>query len=92
MEKGQAVLVTTEYRGIFFGHIKDATKLPEEITLTKVKNCIYWSSACRGFLGLAADGPTPSCKIGVEVSEMTLWKITSVTPVSDEAVAQWKKY
>lgn len=92
MKKGQAVLVTTEFRGVFFGYIKSATKLPEEITLTKVKNCIYWSSDCKGFLGLAVNGPTSSCKIGVEVTEITLWKITSVTPVSAEAVAKWKKY
>lgn len=87
--KNKAVLVTTEFRGVFFGYVKNDSKLPDEITLTKVQNCIYWSSDCNGFLGLAVNGPTPSCKIGVEVPELRLFKVTSVSPVSDEAAAKW---
>lgn len=85
------VLVTTEFRGVFFGFIKKNTKLPDEITLTDVRNCIYWSIDCGGFLGLADGGPTSECKIGKRVSEITLYKITSVTPVSDKAVEAWLK-
>jgi hypothetical protein len=84
------VLVTTEFRGIFFGYVKDDKKLPKEITLSNAKNCIYWSSGCKGFLGLAAKGPNKDCKIGEQVSEVTLWKITSVSPVSKEAVKNWE--
>lgn len=87
--KNKAVLVTTEFRGVFFGYVKDEKNLPDEITLTNVKNCIYWSSDCGGFLGLASGGPTSSCKIGVQVPELRLFKITSVTPVSDEAAKKW---
>jgi hypothetical protein len=89
MEKGQAVLVTTEFRGVFFGRIIDNKNLPDEITLSKVRNCIYWSSDVGGFLGLAANGPTSGCKIGVEVPELRLFKVTSVSPVSDEAAKKW---
>lgn len=85
----KAVLVTTEFRGVFFGYVKDDKKLPAQITLTHARNCIYWSSDVGGFLGLASKGPTPSCKIGTIVPEVTLWKITSVTPVSDEAEKKW---
>ena len=85
------VLVTTEFRGVFFGFVKNEKKLPGEITLTNAKNCIYWSSDCRGFLGLAAYGPTQGCKIGATIKEITLYKITSVTPVEDKAVALWEK-
>ena len=88
----KAVLVTTKFRGVFFGFIKIDKDLPNEITLTEAKNCIYWSADVGGFLGLASNGPNSSCRIGKEVKEITLWKITSVTPVSEEAVAQWKKY
>jgi len=87
----KSVLITTEFRGVFFGFVKDDSKLPAEITLTDARNCIYWSSDCNGFLGLAANGPTKDCKIGAKVSEITLYKITSVTPVSDKAVELWKK-
>ena len=86
----KAVLVTTEFRGVFFGYIEDNSKLPEEITLTDVRNGIYWPSDCGGFLGLAAKGPTRGCKIGAKVSGITLYKITSVTPVSEEAVKAWE--
>ena len=84
------VLITTEFRGVFFGYIKDDSKLPDEITITGARNCIYWSSDCGGFLGLASDGPTSDCRIGKRVSELTLYKITSVTPVSDEATKKWE--
>lgn len=85
------VLVTTEFRGVFFGYVENDKKLPEEITLTDARNCIYWSSDCKGFLGLAAGGPTSSCNIGAGVKELTLWKITSVTPVEKKAVKAWEK-
>ena len=84
------VLVTTEFRGVFFGFVKEDKKLPDEITLTKVKNCIYWSSDCGGFLGLASKGPSSQCRIGEQVKELTLYKITSITPVSKEAVKKWE--
>jgi hypothetical protein len=87
----KAVLITTEFRGVFFGYIKDDTKLPESITLTDVRNCIYWASSCGGFLGLASKGPDSQCRIGEQVDEITLWKITSVTPVSKKAQEAWKK-
>ncbi len=86
----KAVLVTTEFRGVFYGEVKNDKKLPEEITLKNARNCIYWSADCGGFLGLAANGPTSQCKLGTKVDEVTLWKITSVTPVSDEAVKKWE--
>ncbi len=86
------VLVTTEFRGVFFGFIKNDKKLPEEITLTNARNCIYWSSNCNGFLGLASMGPQSGCKIGTEIKEITLYKITSVTPCEEKAVEAWIKF
>lgn len=87
----KAVLVTTGFRGVFFGRIKDDSKLPAEIALTDAKNCIYWSADCKGFLGLAAIGPTKDCKIGKQVSGLTLYNITSVTPIdNDDAIRAWE--
>ena len=85
------VLITTEFRGVFFGYIKNDKKLPNEITLNNARNCIYWSSDCKGFLGLASNGPTSSCKIGAKIKEITLYKITSVTPIEPKAVEAWEK-
>ena len=88
--KSKAVLVTTEFRGVFFGYIKDDKKLPDQVTLTNVRNCIYWSSDVGGFLGLASSGPSSQCKIGAEVPELTLYKVTSVSPVSEGAEKKWR--
>lgn len=87
--KDKAVLVTTEFRGVFFGYVKEDKKLPDEITLTNVRNCIYWSADVGGFLGLASNGPSGSCKIGAKVPELRLFKVASVAPVSDEAAKKW---
>jgi hypothetical protein len=88
----KAVLVTTEFRGVFFGYLKDDSKAPNEITITGAKNCIYWHSSVGGFLGLAANGPNKDCRIGKRVPEITLYKITSVTPVENAAVEAWEKF
>jgi hypothetical protein len=86
----KAVLITTEFRGVFFGYVKDDSKLPAEITLTGARNCIYWADSVGGFLGLAAFGPNKDCKIGKKVSEITLYKVTSVTHVEEDAVKAWE--
>lgn len=82
------VLVTTAHRGVFFGNLigKGAK---EELTLKNARNCIYWASDCGGFLGLASNGPTKDCRIGALVSEITLYDITSVTPVTDKSAKAW---
>lgn len=83
------VLITTEFRGVFFGYVTNDKKLPAEITLKNAKNCIYWDK--NGFLNLAANGPSKDCRIGTQVPELTLYKITSVSPVTDKAVEAWEK-
>jgi len=87
----KAVLVTTEFRGVFFGFIKNDKNAPAEITLTDARNCLSWSSDVGGFLGLASKGVTNNCRIGSKVDELTLYKITSITPVSESAVKTWEK-
>ena len=97
LQKGEAmnkemkpVLVTTQYRGVFFGYLEDDSNCPATIDLTNARNCVYWSADCKGFLGLTATGPTSSCKIGPQVSSITLYGVTSITPVSDVAVKAWE--
>lgn len=87
--KGKFCLVTTEFRGVFAGYVKEDEKSPDQITLTDARNCIYWSADIGGFLGLASYGPSSSCKIGAKVLELTIYKITSISPVSDEAAKKW---
>jgi len=86
----KAVLVTTEFRGVFFGYVKEEGDLPESITLTKARNCLYWSKDCSGFLGLASVGPVGDSRISACVEELKIYKITSVTPISEEAIKVWE--
>lgn len=89
MEK-TAVLVTTVHRGVFFGYASAGVK-DKSITISNARNCVYWSADMKGFLGLAASGPSNSCKIGPKVPKLTLTDVTSVSEVSLEAIEKWEK-
>ncbi len=81
------VIVTTTHRGVFFGY---ATKTEgETIALKRSRLCLYWSKDVKGFMGLAATGPTASCRIGPP-ADITLRNITAVLDVTPEAVAKWE--
>lgn len=88
-KKEMPVVVTTEFRGVFFGYATDVDG--ETISLKRSRNCIYWSADLRGFAGLAAIGPGSQCKIGPAV-DITLRKITSVIAVTPEAEAKWNAF
>lgn len=85
--KERPVIVTTAHRGVFFGYATDTTG--EQITLKRARNCVYWSADCKGFMGLAADGPTNECRIGKQ-ADITLREITSVLEVTDKAATAWE--
>jgi len=84
----RAVLVTTEFRGVFFGYAADTSG--DTITLTNARNCIYWPSANGGFGGLASEGPAKGARIGARVEKLELRKITSVAEVSEAAAKAWE--
>lgn len=84
---GRPVIVTTAHRGVFFGYTEDTDG--ETITLKRSRLAVYWSADCKGFMGLAASGPSASCRIG-QPADITLRNITAVLEVSPEAVAKWE--
>ena len=61
---GRAVVVTTKDRGVFFGYVADESKLPAQVTLTQMRNCIAWPMAVKGFVGLASSGPLQGSRVG----------------------------
>lgn len=81
------VIVTTAHRGVFFGYATDVDG--ETITLDRARLCVYWSADVRGFMGLAANGPTAACRIGPP-AVITLRAITAVLEVAPEAVKAWE--
>jgi hypothetical protein len=82
------VLVTTAHRGVFFGYAQETDGAT--IALKRARLCVYWSADCKGFMGLASNGPTASCRIG-PAADITLRNITSVVEVSSAAAAAWEK-
>jgi hypothetical protein len=92
MAKAQtAVVVTTEYRGVFFGYVNGAPTDAKTIRIERARMCVYWSANMKGVLGLAAKGPTEECRIGPAVPAITLLDVTSVMEVSEDAVKAWEK-
>lgn len=81
------VLVTTAHRGVFFGYASLTNG--ETINLKRARLCVYWSSDCRGFMGLASTGPTSGCRIG-PAADITLRNITAVVEVSEAAAKAWE--
>lgn len=84
----RAVVVTTAHRGVFFGYATDIDG--ETIRLTRSRLCVYWSADVRGFMGLAATGPTKDCRIGPEAT-ITLRNITAVLECTPASVEAWAK-
>jgi hypothetical protein len=85
----RAVIVTTEHRGVFFGYVKPADIDKNVIPLKRARLCVYWSADVKGFMGLAAGGPSDGCRIG-PAADIKLRKITAVLDVTPEAVARWE--
>ena len=88
--KGRPVLVTTAHRGVFFGYlIGDVSK--EKVQLANARNVTFWDAATRGFLGLAATGPTKACRVGPAAGDdSTVFDITGVFGCTDEAVKRFE--
>lgn len=83
----RAVLITTSYKGIFFGFATDTSG--ETIKLRAARLCVYFVADLHGFMGLAAFGPRKGCRIGPP-ADIELRGITSVTEVSSEVAAKFE--
>lgn len=85
--KERPVLVTTEYRGVFFGYAQETSG--DSVALKRARNCVYWSRDVKGFLGLATTGPTKDCRIGPP-ADVDLRKVTCVAEVTEDAAKAWE--
>ncbi len=83
------VLVTTSFRGVFFGWLPNkADRTQRSLTLLNCRNAIYWAGKA-GFLGLAATGPERDSRIGATAPSVLLHEVTSLAEVSPEAAKVW---
>lgn len=85
--KERAVVVTTQHRGVFFGFATDTDGAV--IKLRAARNCLFWPTENRGFMGLAAMGPVKGARIGPAV-DISLRDITSVIECTPEATQAWE--
>ena len=81
-------LVTTAHRGVFAGELVEDRG--EVVVLVEARNCVYWDTATKGFLGLASTGPTKGCRIGPKVPSITLRAVTAVAECTAEARERWE--
>jgi len=86
-KKERAVLVTTAHRGVFFGYAKETDG--KTIKLRAARNCVYWPTSNKGFLGLAAEGPHSGARVG-PAADIELRDITCVAEVPDAAAKVWE--
>ena len=84
----RAVLVTTLHKGVFFGYVTDTDGAI--IKLRAARNCIYWPTDNRGFLGLASTGPVSGAKVG-PAADIELRDITCVAECTPTAIENWEK-
>ena len=87
-KKAVPVVVTTAHKGVFFGYGEPSDKAT--IRIEKARMCVYWSQDVKGVVGLAATGPSKSCKVGPAIPAITLREVTSVMETSDEAAKAWE--
>jgi len=84
--EGRAVIVTTEYRGVYFGFLKQQTG--RECVLENARMAIYWGTT-RGVDQLAQSGPTGKSRIGDLAPSVWLCGLTSVVDCTDASVKAW---
>jgi hypothetical protein len=87
MNKTIPLVITTAHKGVFFGYAKPTTN--KTVRLEQAQMCVYWSADVHGVVGLAAKGPSQSCKVGPAAPAITLHDVTSIMECSKEAEAAW---
>ncbi len=84
------VIVTTSHRGVFYGMgiPSDASS----IRIEQARMVVSWSADVRSVVGLAATGPSSSCRIGPPAPAITLRDVTSVIECSPEAAKKFAEF
>lgn len=87
----QKVLVTTEYRGVYVGDLKEHDKAGRSCVLTNARMCIHWGTD-KGVDQLADDGPMHGGKYASKAREIWIPGLTSLVVCSDAAALAWDNY
>lgn len=90
MDIGKKVVVTTEFRGVFFGTIESISDDARTVTLSECRVCLYWSRDVAGFTGLSQVGPISNSRLGIASPKLRLYRVTSISECTEEAIQQWE--
>lgn len=82
----RAVVVTTEYKGVFFGFTEDTSG--DTISLTEARCAMYWDKG--GWMSLASQGPDAKCNISDTAMVLSVRKMTAVADCTEEAIKAWQ--
>ena len=84
------VVVTTgrERRGVFGGEYVKGD-VGGTVVLRDVRMAVYWSGDVHGVVGLAAHGPTATCKISPAAPVIELDGVTAIMDMSPAAKIAW---
>ena len=86
--KEQAIIVTTEWRGVFFGY--GVPTKERSIELHDCRMCVSWPESKHGMPGLAS-GKLEGCRISPPAPLVLLHGVTGIWTVSEEAEKEWLK-
>mgnify|MGYP000738900063 CR=1 FL=1 len=85
----KAVIITTEYRGVFFGYVEDDTDLTKTtLGLKNARMAIRWQTT-KGIAELAKEGPNGDSIIGDVADWPVIHKVTGVIFVTQKAEIKW---
>lgn len=87
---GQAVIITTERRGVFYGRLQSYDAAKRVAVLDNAIMAIRWGTT-DGLLQLAATGPTDDSKLSAVAPSIRLELCECVIGVSPAAEAAWKR-
>jgi len=91
MEKKLKVMLTTDStkRGVFTCLINEKDKNLENIEAEDIRMVVYWSTDVKGIIGLAAKGPSKSCRVTAAVKKGIIKGVVGVFELTDAA---YKKF
>lgn len=84
-EKLTPCLITTDKRGVFMGYINPDSRQEKTVSAQSVRMVVYWSADVHGLFGLAANGPTKSCRVTAPAPSCTLHGVTAVIDITEKA-------
>lgn len=79
-------------RAVVFGHVSKWPEKGEPVTLHNARMILYWSSACGGLFGLAANGPRENTRITPSIGKTTetVWQeVVEVSAAAAKALDEW---